>query len=210
MLIDFATISPAESAEIAAELESHGVGFLRAPVSGTMVVAEAGKLTILVSGDRALFETADPVLDVLGKKRYYLGPGEHSRYLKLIHQMMIAGTMQVWAEGLVMGEKAGLDWSLMLEVLGNSAVGSGVVKTKIPLLLDRDFDHPAMSMHNIAKDVDLALKAAQGVGVDMPATAYVRELYERSLQAGQEWKDYSAVILELEKRAGIGSGFGAE
>jgi 3-hydroxyisobutyrate dehydrogenase-like beta-hydroxyacid dehydrogenase len=210
LFIDFATISPAESAEVAGALEFRGVGFLRAPVSGTMVVAEAGKLTILASGDRALFESADPVLRVLGEKRYYIGPGEHSRYLKLIHQMMIAGTMQVWAEGLVMGEKAGLDWALMLEVLGNSAVGSGVVKTKIPLLLDRDFDHPAMSMHNIVKDVDLALDAARGVGADMPATTYVRELYERSLQAGQEWKDYSAVILELEKQAGIASGAGAD
>jgi 3-hydroxyisobutyrate dehydrogenase len=203
LFVDFATIAPAESAEIAVELESRGVGFLRAPVSGTMVVAEAGKLTILASGDRAVFEAADPVLAALGETRYYVGPGEHSRYLKLIHQMMIAGTMQVWAEGLVMGEKAGLDWALMLEVLGNSAVGSGVVKTKIPLLLDRDYDHPAMSMHNIVKDVDLALMAAQGVGVEMPATTYVRELYERSLQAGLEWKDYSAVILDLEKQAGL-------
>jgi 3-hydroxyisobutyrate dehydrogenase-like beta-hydroxyacid dehydrogenase len=109
----------------------------------------------------------------------------------------------VWAEGLVMGEKAGLDWGLMLEVLGNSAVGSGVVKTKIPLLLDRDYDHPAMSMHNIVKDVDLALMAAKGAGVELPATTYVRELYERSLQAGLEWKDYSAVILDLEKQAGL-------
>jgi 3-hydroxyisobutyrate dehydrogenase-like beta-hydroxyacid dehydrogenase len=204
--VDFATISPADSAEIAAEVESRGVGFLRAPVSGTMVVAEAGKLTILASGDRAVFEAADPVLAALGETRYYVGPGEHSRYLKLIHQMMIAANMQVWAEGLVMGEKAGLDWALMLEVLGNSAVGSGVVKTKIPLLLERDFDHPAMSMHNIVKDVDLALAAAEGVGMAMPAMAYVRELYERSLEAGLEWKDYSAVILELEKDAGLSAG----
>jgi 3-hydroxyisobutyrate dehydrogenase-like beta-hydroxyacid dehydrogenase len=208
LFVDFATIAPAESAEIAGELESRGVGFLRAPVSGTMVVAEAGKLTILASGDRAVFETVDPVLAALGEKRYYVGPGEHSRYLKLIHQMMIAANMQVWAEGLVMGEKAGLDWSLMLEVLGDSAVGSGVVKTKIPLLLDRDFDHPAMSMHNIVKDVDLALRAAEGVGVNMPATAYVRELYETSLQAGLEWKDYSAVVLELERSAGLNPGAG--
>ena len=116
---------------------------------------------------------------------------------------MIAATMQVWAEGLVMGEKAGLDWATMLEVLENSAVGSGVVKGKIPLLLARDYDHAAMNMHNIVKDVDLALMAADTVGVDLPATRCVRELYERSLQAGFEWKDYSAVIMELEKRAGL-------
>jgi len=203
LFVDFATIAPAESHDVAAQLEARGVAFLRAPVSGTAVVAEAGKLTILASGDRAAFEAADPVLSVLGEQRYYVGPGEHARYLKLIHQMMIAGTMQVWAEGLVMGEKAGLDWGVMLEVLGNSAVGSGVVKTKIPLLLERDFDHPAMNMHNIVKDVDLALGAAEGVGVEMPATQFVRRLYENSIQAGLEWKDYSAVLLDIERRAGF-------
>ncbi|MFH0915504.1 MAG: NAD(P)-dependent oxidoreductase [bacterium] len=203
LFVDFATIAPSESAEIAAMLEPRGVDFLRAPVSGTMAVAEAGKLTIITSGDRAVFDAADPVLAVLGETRYYVGPGENSRYLKLIHQIMIAATMQVWAEGLVMGEKAGLDWEIMLEVLRNSAVGSGAVKGKIPSLAIRDYDHPAMSMHNIVKDVDLALMAADEVGVELPATRWVRELYDRGLAAGFEWKDYSAIILELEKRAGL-------
>ena len=203
LFVDFATIAPSESAEIAAALEPRGVGFLRAPVSGTATVAEAGKLTIMASGDRWLFDAADPVLAVLGPNRYYVGPREHSRYLKLIHQMMIAATMQVWAEGLVMGEKAGLDWEVMLEVLRDSAVGSGAVKGKIPSLAIRDYESPAMSLHNMAKDLDLALMAADGVGVELPATRRVRELYERSMEAGFEWKDYSAIVLELERRAGL-------
>ena len=102
-----------------------------------------------------------------------------------------------------MGEKAGLDWQVMLEVLRDSAVGSGAVKGKIPSLAVRDYENPAMSLHNIAKDLDLALMAADGVGVELPATRRVRELYERGLEAGFEWKDYSAIVLELEKRAGL-------
>jgi 3-hydroxyisobutyrate dehydrogenase-like beta-hydroxyacid dehydrogenase len=115
IFVDMATIAPGESAEIAEMLEPRGIGFLRAPVSGTANVCEAGKLTIMTSGDRAVHEAADPYLAVLGENRYYVGPGENSRFLKLIHQMMIAGTMQIWGEGLVMGEKAGLDWDLMLD-----------------------------------------------------------------------------------------------
>jgi len=203
LFIDFATIAPDESAEIACLLESRGIGFLRAPVSGTAAVAEAGQLTIMASGDQAVFEAAEPVLAVLSEKRYFVGPGENARYLKLIHQIMIAGTMQLWAEGLVMGEKAGLDWEMMLEVLGQSAVGSGAVRTKIPLLKDRDYNHPAMNMHNMTKDVDLALQAAGWVGVDLPATRHIRRLYELSVAAGLEWKDYSAIILDLERRAGL-------
>ncbi len=203
LLVDMATVAPAESAEIAAAVEPRGIGFLRAPVSGTIMVAEAGKLTVLASGERDVFDAAEPYLAVLGETRYYVGLGESSRYLKLIHQMMIGANMQVWAEGLVMGEKAGLDWQIMLDVLANSAVGSGVVKGKIPSLSARIYDNPAMSLHNIVKDLDLALTAADGVGVELPATKRVRELYEWAMDDGYEWKDYSALVLELEKRAGL-------
>jgi 3-hydroxyisobutyrate dehydrogenase-like beta-hydroxyacid dehydrogenase len=203
LLVDFSTISPAESAEIGRTLEARGVPFLRAPVSGTAFVAEAGKLTIIASGDKAAYEAAAPYLDVIGQTRYYVGEGEASRYLKLIHQIMIAATMQVWAEGLVMGEKAGLDWDTMLEVLGHSAVGSQVVTGKIPSLSIRSYDKPAMNMHNIVKDLDLALAAAKGIDVRLPATDCIRRLYDAAMAEGYEWKDYSALVLHLEKAAGL-------
>lgn len=203
LLVDLATVSPMESAEIARALEGRGIGFLRAPVSGTAVVAAAGKLTIMASGDRAVYEAAAPYLDILGKTRYYVGPGEDARYLKLIHQIMVASIMQVWAEGLVMGEKAGLDWDIMLEVLSASAVGSQVVTGKAPSLAARVYDKPAMSMHNIAKDLDLALGSAAELDVELPATRRIREVYAAAIADGLEWKDYSAVVLELEKLAGL-------
>jgi 3-hydroxyisobutyrate dehydrogenase-like beta-hydroxyacid dehydrogenase len=102
-----------------------------------------------------------------------------------------------------MGEKAGLDWDLMLDVLANSAVGSGVVKGKLPTLKARSYDPPAMSLHNIVKDLELALAAGREVDVELPATSWARQLYDRALDAGLEWKDYSAVVLEMERRAGL-------
>ncbi len=203
VFVDMATISPGESAEIAALLEPRGVAFLRAPVSGTATVVEAGKLTVMASGDRAAFEAAEPYLAAFSENRYYMGPGEQSRFIKLIHQMMIAGTMQIWAEGLAMGEKAGLDWDLMLDILAGSAVGSGVVKSKIGLLKSRDYGNPAMSLHNIVKDLDLSIKAGAEVDVDLPATRRVRELYQPAIEAGLEWLDYAAVLLDIERRAGL-------
>lgn len=203
LFVDMATISPSESAEIAELLEPRGVAFLRAPVSGTANVVEIGQLTVIASGGEAVFAKAEPYLATFSCVRYFVGPGENSRYLKLIHQMMIAANMQVWGEGLVMGEKAGLDWSTMLEVLANSAVASGVVRGKAASLADRNYDNPGNSLHNIAKDLDLALAAGEQAGVELPATRHVRELYERGLQAGLEWKDYSALILDMERRAGL-------
>ena len=102
-----------------------------------------------------------------------------------------------------LGEKAGLDWDLMLDVLANSAVGSGVVKSKISLLKSRNYGNPSMSLHNIVKDLDLALTAGAEVDVELPATKRVRELYEPAMKAGLEWKDYAAVLLEMETRAGL-------
>lgn len=203
LFVDMATISPAESSEIAAALESRGIGFLRAPVSGTANVVEDGLLTVIASGNQEVFRESAPYLATFSKAQHYVGPGENARYLKLIHQMMIGATMQVWGEGLVMGEKAGLDWQTMLDVLGESAVGSGVVKGKIPSLAARRYDQPGNSLHNIAKDLGLALAAGEEAGVDLPATRQVFELYDRALKTGLEWKDYSALILDLEKRAGL-------
>jgi 3-hydroxyisobutyrate dehydrogenase-like beta-hydroxyacid dehydrogenase len=203
IFVDMATIAPGESAEIAGLLEPHGIAFLRAPVSGTATVVEAGRLTVMASGDRAVFEAAEPYLAAFSETRHYMGTGEESRFIKLIHQMMIAGTMQIWAEGLAMGEKAGLDWDQMLDVLAGSAVGSGVVRSKIALLKARDYGNPAMSLHNIVKDLDLALRAGAEVAVELPATQRVRELYQPALDAGLEWKDYAAVLLEIERQAGL-------
>ena len=76
LLVDMATVAPAESAEIAAAVEPRGIGFLRAPVSGTIMVAEAGKLTVLASGERDVFDAAEPYLAALGETRYYMGLGE--------------------------------------------------------------------------------------------------------------------------------------
>ena len=157
---------------------SRGVGFLRAPVSGTANVAEAGKLTIMTSGDKAVYDAADPYLAALGETRYYVGTGEKSRFLKLIHQMMIAATMQVWAEGLVMGEKAGLDWRPDAGGPGQQRRGFGGGQGQDPHAGQRSYDNPAMSLHNIVKDLDLALAAGGEVGVELPATKWVRELYE--------------------------------
>jgi 3-hydroxyisobutyrate dehydrogenase-like beta-hydroxyacid dehydrogenase len=117
--------------------------------------------------------------------------------------MLLAATMQVWAEGLVMGEKAGLDWNIMLEVLCNSAVGSPMVTRKAQSLAARSYDKPHLSMHNMAKDLDLALDAAEDLEVQLPTTRQIREVYRAAMADGLEWKDYSAVVLELEKVAGL-------
>ncbi|MBU2601299.1 MAG: NAD(P)-dependent oxidoreductase [Actinobacteria bacterium] len=202
LLVDMGTVAPAESAEIAAAAAAKGIGYLRSPVSGSTVLAEAGKLTILASGDKAVYDAADPYLSVIGETRYHVGGGEDARYLKLVLNMMVSTQVQILAEGLVLGESAGLDWKGMLEVIGNSVVGSPLVKYKSGPLGDRNYA-PAFLLGLMIKDLDLALAAAAENGVELPTTKAVREFYQQAADAGHAEQDFSAVTLELERMAGI-------
>jgi 3-hydroxyisobutyrate dehydrogenase-like beta-hydroxyacid dehydrogenase len=202
LLVDMGTVGPSESAEIAALAQEKGVGYLRSPVSGSTVLTEQGKLTILASGDQDVYDAADPYLAVLGETRFYVGPGENARYLKLLLNVMVSTQVQILAEAVVLGEKAGLDWERMIEVMSNSVIASPLVKYKAGPLTARNYN-PAFRLDLMIKDLDLALATASQTGVAMPVTEAVREFYARATEAGLGEKDFSAVTLELEKLAGI-------
>jgi len=202
LLVDMGTVGPAESAEIAAAADAQGLGYLRSPVSGSTVLAEAGKLTILASGEQATYDAADPYLAELGEVRYYVGTGEAARVLKLVLNMMVSTQVQILAEGVVLGEKAGLDWDKMIEVISNSVVASPLVKYKAGPLTARNYN-PAFLLGLMIKDLDLALATAAEAGVELPTTRAVRQFYVQAAEAGHAEKDFSAVTLELEKMAGL-------
>ena len=202
LLVDMGTVSPAESAEVAAAAKAAGVGYLRSPVSGSTVLAEGGKLTILASGDKDVYDAADPYLAELGEVRYYVGADEAARVLKLVLNTMVSTQVQILSEGIVMGQKAGLDREKMLEVIANSVVGSPLVKYKAGPLAACNYN-PAFLLRLMIKDLDLALAMADESGVTMPITKAVREFYGQAEASGHGDKDFSAVCLELEKMAGI-------
>src|SRR5262249_57639335 len=116
------------AAEVARLAGAGGIGFLRAPVSGNPTVVRAGTLTIMASGDRAVFERTEPLLRDIGPNIFYVGGGEQARVLKLALNMMIAATAELMAEAVVFGEANGLERAAMLEVMGARAAGSPFVR----------------------------------------------------------------------------------
>jgi 3-hydroxyisobutyrate dehydrogenase-like beta-hydroxyacid dehydrogenase len=202
LLVDMATVGPWESEEIAAAAAAKGVGFLRSPVSGSTVLAEAGKLTIIASGAREDYDKADPYLASLGEVRHYVGLGENARYLKLIINLNIFAQMQILAESAVLGEKGGLDWNTMLELITASVAASPFVKYKIPLMQKRTYD-PAFTIGLAKKDINLALEAARRAGVEMPVTDLVLSLERQAADEGLNDLDIAAVTLWYEKKAGL-------
>jgi 3-hydroxyisobutyrate dehydrogenase-like beta-hydroxyacid dehydrogenase len=202
LLVDMSTVGPTESAEVAAACQAVGTAYLRAPVSGSTTLAEAGALVVLASGPRESFERAAPLLQHLARQLYYVGGGEEARYLKLTLNMLIGATMASLAEALTLGQKAGLDLAQMLEVFGGSAVGSPFVNYKAGPLARRDFS-PTFTVRGIQKDFDLALAAARELEVATPLTALVRQQFQATSGNGWAELDLSAVLLLLERAAGL-------
>jgi 3-hydroxyisobutyrate dehydrogenase-like beta-hydroxyacid dehydrogenase len=201
-LIDMSTVSPTGSAQVAAAAADVGVVFLRAPVSGAPPVVEAGNLGVMVSGDRETFERLEPMLRDIGPNVFYLGAGDEARVMKLALNLIIAGTGELMAEALVLGEASGLDRSTMLEVMGASAIGSPFVKYKTPGLVADNYAalFTTTAMH---KDLTLALEAGGAVDASLPATALVHGLLEDCISAGMADLDFMTLFPLRQREAGL-------
>ncbi len=123
VVIDMSTVSPSISAAVAAHLPA-GVPYLRAPVSGSTTMAEAGTLTALVSGPKSAFDAMSPVFGAFTKQAFHLGEAEEARVLKLAINSMVAATAVLLGEALAFGRKGGLSHQAMLDVITQSAVAS--------------------------------------------------------------------------------------
>jgi 3-hydroxyisobutyrate dehydrogenase-like beta-hydroxyacid dehydrogenase len=200
-VIDMSTVSVDASKAIAEAADAAGVAYLRAPVSGNPLVVEAGNLTIMVSGDQGTFRILEQTLRDVGPNVFYLGPGEEARVAKLALNVMIAGSAELIAEAIALGEANGLDRAALLEVMGQSAVGSPFVKYKTPGLLANDYraTFTAAMMH---KDLELALAAGDAVAVPLPLADALRGLFADCLDQGLGDLDLMVLLPRLEREAG--------
>jgi 3-hydroxyisobutyrate dehydrogenase len=203
--VDTSTVSPAASAEAAACCERAGLQCLRTTVSGNNHMAEAAQLTVMASGPRAAYDTALPLLSLLGPNRFYLGDAEQARLMKLVVNLMIAQTSAMLSEGLTLGRKGGLDWQDMWQVLSASAVGSPILKAKAVQLGERDFT-PTFTVEQMLKDLSLIIGAGQALHAPLPQTAMTQQLMQAAVAQGDALDDYAAVIKALERSAGLATG----
>jgi 3-hydroxyisobutyrate dehydrogenase len=137
-----------------------------------------------------------------GQHFFWLGEGEQARLMKLALNLMIAVSAAMMAEALVLGEKGGLDWGTMFQVMSNSAVGSPFVKYKTPPLTDRDY-RATFTTEMMRKDLDLALEEAHRLGVPMPVTALTNQLLQSAIGSGYADIDFASLILMLEAQSGL-------
>jgi 3-hydroxyisobutyrate dehydrogenase-like beta-hydroxyacid dehydrogenase len=202
VLVDTSTVSPEASARVAKTAQARGVRYLRTTVSGNNHFAQEARLTVMASGDRADYEQALPLLRLFGPSQFYLGEGEQARMIKLVINLMVAGTSALLAEALTLGRRGGIDWKLMLEVLCGSAVASPIIVGKSQQLKERDFS-PTFTARQMGKDLRLILKAGEALNVPLPLAALVTQGNQGVLAAGEGGEDYIAVVKHAERLAGL-------
>jgi 3-hydroxyisobutyrate dehydrogenase-like beta-hydroxyacid dehydrogenase len=200
--VDTSTVSQQASADVAQALAAAGVAYLRTTVSGNNKMAEAAQLTVMASGPRAAYDTALPLLRLLGPHQFYLGEAEQARLMKLVVNLMIAQTSAMLSEALTLGRKGGLDWQDMWQVLGASAVASPIVKAKAVQLGARDFS-PTFTVEQMIKDLDLIVDAGRAVHAPLAQTALTLQLMHAAVAQGDGQDDYAAIIKAVERSAGL-------
>lgn len=202
ILAETSTVSAAASADVAQAAEARGIAYVRLPVSGNPVLAEAGTLTCFASGPLEAFEGLRPLLAAFTRAQTWLGIDEQARYAKLAVNLMIAVSAGMMAEALALGRKGGIAYGDMLGVLEQSAVASPMVKYKVPPLAARDFSS-TFSCRQMAKDLDLILGAAHGTNVSAPLAAQMRETYSALIAQGEGDTDFIATVMHAERLAGL-------
>jgi 3-hydroxyisobutyrate dehydrogenase-like beta-hydroxyacid dehydrogenase len=191
--MDSSTVSPALARKIAAACAEREVKFLDAPVTGGDWGARKGELVFMIGGDAETLKEAEPVIGVLGKKWFLLGPHGAGQTVKLAMNLILALQVDALAEAIALVRGAGLGAEKLVEVLQSSMARSGVLDVKAPNLLKGEY-LPSFPLRLMHKDLSLALDLANQLGVPLPATAAARETYSAVKGASREDLDYSAVM----------------
>jgi 2-hydroxy-3-oxopropionate reductase len=198
---DMSTISPIVSKKIGDALSPKGVVMLDAPVSGGEKGAIDGALSIMVGGDKTVFERVQPIFQAMGKTITLLGPLGFGGFTKLANQIIVAVNLTALAEALTLGKKAGLDRDLLLTALAGGLAGSKCLEQKRGNYVSNTYN-PGFKIDLHFKDLGLIMESARALGVPLPATAVVQELFNALRVKGRGGLDHSGVITLLEDLAG--------
>jgi 3-hydroxyisobutyrate dehydrogenase len=203
VVVDSSSISQEGSADIRERLEALGIAYLCAPVSGNAKVAKAGKLLVVASGPRALYDEAEVYLQAMARKVMWVGQGELARVWKIAHNTMFGVVIQNLCEITVLAEKAGIPRHVFLQSINDSVLGSMYTRYKTPMLTNLTFDQVTFTPKLLLKDMDLGLSAARTHGVAMPAAAATRESVARMVGRGHDDIDFAVLLLETARDAGL-------
>jgi 3-hydroxyisobutyrate dehydrogenase len=202
VLVDLSTIDPDTWKEVARAAEARGLACLDAPVSGGPVEAGSGKLVFIVGGEERVLERCRPIFATLGTEIHHVGPLGSAQVVKIVNNVMSMGNVAVAAEAMVLGVKAGMDPQRLFDILSTSGGRSHHFLKRFPNVLAGDFE-PRFSIALSRKDLGLATRLAESLGVPMLTMSIVRQVYEAAAAAGLDGRDMAAVTTLFERWAGV-------
>jgi 2-hydroxy-3-oxopropionate reductase len=200
--VDMSTIAPTVAVEVVEAMARKGVECLDAPISGGDVGAQEGTLSIMVGGEEDVFDSVKPILEVLGETVVLCGPNGAGQTVKACNQVQVALNLIGMAEALVLGEKAGVDPAVVVEVLSGGFAQSRVMDVRGPRVIKGIFD-PGFRSELHYKDLNIVRETARDYELSLPAAALAHELFGAMQAQGWGDLDHSAVIRVVELLSGV-------
>ena len=200
LVIDMSTISPQATVSLAEQIRAHGGSMLDAPISGGSEGAAKGTLSIMVGGSEVDFNRALPVFQAMGKNIVHVGQQGAGQTVKLVNQILVVGNALAMSEALLFAQAGGVDLQKALTAVSGGAAGSWMLSNRGPQILNRDW-RPGFTIDLQQKDLRLVLAAADDVGVPLPGTALIFQLYRTLQQAGLGHEGNHALVKALEQLA---------
>ena len=202
VLIDMSTISPSVTRAIAERVEEKNGRMLDAPVSGGSWGAIEGTLSIMVGGEKSVFDRCLPVFQAMGKNIVHTGPNGMGQTTKLVNQILVAGTMNAVAEAMVFAASSGANLETTIEAVKGGAAGSWQLQNLGPRLIRGDFA-PGFMVRLQQKDLRLILEGAREMRLSLPATALINQLFASLEASGNGGEGTQALVKVHERLTGI-------
>lgn len=201
--IDMSTMSPKYSRELAKQALERGAKMLDAPVSGSIVTLESGKLSIMVGGDKDAFDKVVPVLQAIGPTVHHVGENGLAVAMKIAINLGLAVQMLAFSESVLLAEKSGIPREMAVEVLMASVIASPMVKYRGPFVLNHPEGKAWFDCQMMQKDMQLALELGRELDVPLPTTSTTNEFLTAGRAMGVGDYDFSIIFDVLAKMSGI-------
>jgi 3-hydroxyisobutyrate dehydrogenase-like beta-hydroxyacid dehydrogenase len=199
--VEMSTVSPAAIRELARQIEAKGAEMLDAPVSGSSITLEEGKLSFMVGGKREIFDRVLPYLQAIGPKATYVGGHGLAASMKVATNLSLAVQMLAFSEGVLLAEKSGIARETAVEVLLNSVMASPMVKYRGPFVLKMPIE-AIFDVNMMQKDLLLALEMGRQLDVPLPTTAVTNQFLTAARGMGLADKDFAIIFEVLARMAG--------
>jgi 3-hydroxyisobutyrate dehydrogenase len=197
-IADMSTVNPDSTKEISKKVTSNGIDYLEIPVMGGPNVAINGRLVMMASGKKEIFERFKKIFDSIAEQTFYLGDTGTAHSIKLAMNLQIAMLALSLSEGITLTKKAGFDPEIFLKILNSTYFKTGMSEGKAHKMAEGSYE-PTFTLANLKKDLDTINDAAESFDAELPMAKLARKVYADAKDAGFGDMDYTGIIAYIKE-----------